>query len=128
MSETKTARRQIGTVRIMRDRVYRLDPMAADDDALATTVLVQSGEYPVYLDGLSRYWRMTGVLNHRSYRMGDGMFAFNEGGDVASEDDVVFYSRRYGPDEWAGLMADFAADPRSSLVFTIAADTPEGDR
>jgi len=39
---------------------------------------------------------------------------------AASDDDVVFYSRRYGPDEWAVLMADVEADPRASLVFTLA--------
>jgi hypothetical protein len=111
-------RKQIGTVEITRVRIYRLDPAARDDDPLATTVVVQPGTYPVYLDGLSRYWRMTGTVNHRAYRMGDGMFAMNEG-DVPSEDEVTFYSRRLGPDEWAEMLAGFGPDTSPALVFSL---------
>lgn len=119
MSTTTTGRQQIGTVRITRTRDYALDP-AMGHEATATTVLVQPGDYPVYRDGLSRYWRMTGVINHRHYRIGDGMFAINEGGDVPSEDDVVFYSRRYGPDEWAELLGAFEAETEPRLVFSLS--------
>lgn len=121
MNETATQGRvQIGTVEITRTRIYPLDPwLPSHIKETASTVVVQPGTYPVYRDGLSRYWRMTGVLNHRSYRMGDGMFALNTG-DVASGDDVVFYSMRYGPDEWAELLAGFASDDDPRLVFVIA--------
>jgi hypothetical protein len=112
------ARTQIGTVQITRTRVYLLDPAARPDDVTATTVLVEPGEYPVYQDGISFYWRMTGVLNHQSYRIGDGMFEMNSG-DKLSEDDVAFYSRRYGPDEWDALLAGFAAEAEPRLVFTL---------
>ena len=115
-------RQQIGTVRITRTRVYLLDPMARADDTLATTVLVDPGEYPVYQDGISRYWRMTGTLNHQYYRMGDGAFAMNDG-DVPSADEVVFYSRRYGPDEWEELLAGFEAEPDPRLVFQLEGDS-----
>ena len=111
-------RQQIGTVRVTRQRIYQLDPQASGM-GLAATVIVEPGEYPLYLDGFTRYWRMTGVLNHRSVRLGDGMFTMNSA-DVPSEDDVVFYSRRYGPDEWADLLAEFTAAADPALVFTLA--------
>jgi hypothetical protein len=111
-------REQIGTVRITRLRIYKLDPWASDDFSPATAI-VEPGEYPVYREGLSHYWRMTGVLNQRHYRMGDGMFSMSEG-DVPSDDDVVFYSLRYGPDEWEKLMTDFGQEPNPALVFTLS--------
>jgi hypothetical protein len=118
-------REQRGTVRITRPRIYKLDAWASDDWNPATAI-VEPGEYPVYRDGLSHYWRMTGVLNHRSYRLGDGMFAMNPG-DVPSEDDVVFYSLRYGPDEWVDLLAEFRREANPALVFTLL-DAESGAR
>lgn len=118
-------RRQIGTITISRPRVYPLDPAAMDGP---TTVVVQPGEYPVYLDGFTRYWRMTGTLNHQMFsRLGDGMFSMSRS-DAPSEDDVVFYSRRYGPDEWAELTAGFAAETNPAVVFALDAkqDCPLG--
>lgn len=116
------SREQIGTVRITRLRVYTLDPMTADDP-LASTVLVEPGEYPVYRDGLSHYWKMTGVLNHgRMHREGDGIFTMTAA-DQRSEDDVVFYSRRYGPDEWQDLLAEFSG-PGARLVFSVQVEEP----
>lgn len=111
------ARRQIGTVRITKARIYPLDPYLPSH-VTSASVVVEPGEYPVYLDGLSYYWRMTGLLNHQHYRMGDGMFAMNPG-DVLSEDDVVFYSLRRGPDEWSDLRAEFAREPEPRLVFSM---------
>ena len=53
------SRRQIGTVRITRTRIYNLDPYAPDDARyIPACVIVEPGEYPVYQDGLSRYWRI----------------------------------------------------------------------
>lgn len=117
------ARQQIGEVEITRDRIYNLDPAIRPDDPLATTVCVQPGTYPVYRDGMSHYWQMTGTVNHNSYRLGDGAFRLNPG-DVPSEDEVVFYSRRYGPHEWADLMAEFDRAPGSRLVFTLSLGEP----
>jgi hypothetical protein len=111
-------REQIGTVRITRMRVYKLDPWASDDFNPAT-VVVEPGEYPVYQDGFSRYWRMTGVLNHRTARLGDGMFTMSAG-DVRSDDDAVFYSLRYGPDEWEELVAGFEREVNPALVFLLS--------
>lgn len=113
------SRIQVGTVEITRDRIYTLDPWLPEHvRETASTVIVKPGTYPVYRDGLSTYWRMTGVLNHRHYRMGDGIFAMNSA-DVPSDDDVVFYSMRYGPDEWAELVAGFGREILPALVFTV---------
>lgn len=107
-------RTQIGTVTINRPRAYPLDPAALESP---TSVFVPPGEYPVYLDGFTRYWRMTGSLNQQFSRLGDGTFSF--GGDGPSDDDVIFYSPRYGPDEWAELIAAFAIEANPALVFTL---------
>lgn len=112
------SRQQIGTVTITRQRIYKLDPWAPDDLGVPATVIVEPGEYPVYRDGFTRYWRMTGVLNHRSARLGDGMFTMNSS-DVLSDDDVVFYSLRYGPDEWRELLAGFTREANPALVFAL---------
>ena len=123
-------REQIGTVRITRARVYQLDPWA-DPTPTTASVLVEPGEYPVYRDGLSHYWRMTGTLNRQVSRVGDGMFAFavDPGTqtlcDEPSDDDVVFYSLRLGPDEWQELLDGFAGDTDPALVFTLTAKAEE---
>jgi hypothetical protein len=113
------SRQQIGTVQITRTRIYNLDPNAPEDCGyVPATVVVEPGEYPVYQDGLSRYWRMTGVLNQRLNRLGDGLFTIAPG-DERGDDDVVFYSRRYGPDDWEELAAGFQRDRNPALVFTL---------
>lgn len=112
------ARRQIGTVTVNRARVYPLDPWLPSH-VNGTEVIVSPGTFPVFQAGISSYWQMTGVLNHRSFRIGDGMLAMSSSGrDVASDDDVTFYSPRYGPDEWQALLAEFSAEG-SALTFTI---------
>ena len=114
-------RKQIGTVTITRTKVYNLDPsspaIGSAGHGLATTVVVEPGEYPVFEDGISRYWRMTGHINNQSRRLGDGFFTMNPG-DEASDDDVVFYSARFGPDDWAALVQDGT----TGLTFTIGAE------
>jgi hypothetical protein len=121
MNRRRTVREQIGTVRITRRRVYQLDPYAPGHAYVPVSVVVEPGEYPVYQDGLSRYWRMTGFLNRMVNRLGDGMFAMTRPlRDEPGDDDVVFYSRRYGPDEWDALLAGFARDLDPALTFALA--------
>lgn len=115
------ARRRIGTVRILRERIYTIDPEARWDDVNATTVVVEPGEYPVYRRGDTTYWMLTGHLNTRGFeRLGDGLFAIN-GGHEASEDEVTFPSKRLGPHEFADLLADPVCldGPEQRLVFTL---------
>jgi hypothetical protein len=114
------SRKQIGTVEITRVRVYPLDPYIPDHVSGAG-VIVEPGEYPVYLDGISYYWRMTGVIDHASYRIGDGAFAINQV-NVRSDDDVVFYSQRYEPNEFRDLVSDFGGMANPALVFKLTED------
>lgn len=108
---------QVGTVEITRLRIYPLDPMA-HDDGLRTDVIVQPGEYPVFcLGGMTWYWQMTGTLNGRDVRLGDGLGILRDG-DVATPDEVVFYSPRFGPNEWADMLSE-AESPGSALRFHV---------
>jgi len=110
---------QIGTVEITRPRVYPIDPLARHD-GLGTEVLVQPGEYPVFCrGGMTYYWQMAGTINGRSERLGDGMFIMR-GGDLATADEVVFYSPRFGEDEWAAMLSE-AEQAGSALKFRIEA-------
>jgi hypothetical protein len=112
------AREQIGTVIIVKKRVYPIDPKADIDDPQITSVIVGPGKYPVYRDGISIYWQMTGVLNLWNSRIGDGAYSLADG-EMHSDDDVVFYSKRFGPDEFAELRRH--PDVAQRLIFNITA-------
>jgi len=100
---------QIGEVEILRTRVYPLDA-ALRDEPHATTVVVEPGSFPLYQDGISRFWLMSGRVNvGRMHRLGDGIFALS-GNDQPSDVVVTFPSRVFGPDEWA----EFVAEPACS--------------
>lgn len=117
------AREQIGTVQITRLRIYPVDP-AARETSDTTMAAVQPGTYPVYRDGTSHYWRMTGVISRLTVRpqdLGGGAFTLRVQ-DVTSDDDVVFYSQRYDPDKWADLLASFQAEADPALIFTMAGE------
>lgn len=93
---------RIGTVEILRARVYNLD--AESHDPHASTVVVEPGEYELYSDDLSTFWIMRGKLNMRGlWNAGDGMFLMR-GHDKRSDIDVVFPSRRFGATEWADML------------------------
>jgi hypothetical protein len=99
-----TAPTRIGTVEILRQRIYPLDAQA--HDSTRSTVIVEPGVYDLFSDGLTTFWMMRGQLNERGpWRLGDGMFSMR-GGDMPSEIEVVFPSQRFGPDEWAELLAE----------------------
>jgi hypothetical protein len=94
---------RIGTIEILRQRIYPLDAESHDD--FPTTVVVDPGEYELHRDGLTTFWLMRGRLNRRGFhRLGDGLFEVNTG-DAPGEVEVVFPSRGFGPDEWAALVA-----------------------
>lgn len=94
---------RIGTVEILRTRVYNLD--AECRESTCTTVIVEPGAYDLYTDGLFTFWLMRGQLNMRgSWRMGDGLFGLHRS-DEPSGIEVVFPSRRFGPDEWLDLLS-----------------------
>lgn len=109
---------QIGTVEITRLRIYPIDPLARGE-GLRTEVVVQPGRYPVFCrDRMTWYWQMTGTINGRNERLGDGMFIMRGGGDQATPDEVVFYSPRFGEDEWAAMLRE-AEGPGSALKFRV---------
>jgi hypothetical protein len=95
---------RIGKIELLRPRIYNLD--AENDTSLATTVCVEAGEYDLYRDGFQAvFWLMRGKLNKRGFwREGDGMFAMHDA-DAPSDIEVVFPSRRFGPEEWADLLS-----------------------
>jgi len=106
---------RIGTVDILKRRIYPLD--AESRDQLRSEVVVEPGSYELYRDGLATFWLMRGKLNRRgTWRLGDGMFSLHPG-DEPSDVEVVFPSRRFGPDEWAELIAgvEFTDGPRQRL-------------
>lgn len=114
--------RPIGIVKILRDRIYPLDAESSDD--LRSQVIVEPGLYQVYRDGMATFWLMRGKLNRRgTWREGDGVFALYQY-DSASDVEVVFPSRRFGPDEWAELLAgpEVIEGPQQRLQFSLAED------
>ena len=112
-------REQIGTVRITRTRIYQLDPQAPEHWHPAT-VIVEPGEYPLYLDGFTRYWRMTGVLNHQTARLGDGMFTMSAG-DVPQRGRRGVLLAALRPGRVAGAARRVHRSQNPALVFTLAA-------
>lgn len=119
--------RRVGTVEVLRLRVYPLDPESRDD--LRTTVLVQPGSYDVYSDGFTTFWMMTGQINRRGFeRMGDGLFAAVTG-DAPSGVEVRFPSSRFGPDEWAAFLAEptcTEGHPDQRLRFSLVEAVDRG--
>lgn len=96
--------RPVGTVELLRARVYPLDPETADH-LLSTEVFVEPGVYPLYREMDAYYWMMTGRINRRgSTKVGDGIFMLSTK-DEAAGPEVVFPSRRYGATEFDDLMA-----------------------
>lgn len=111
---------RIGTIEILRTRVYNLD--AECHDGHASTVVVEPGHYELFSDGLTTFWMMRGKLNQAGiWRMGDGMFSMRAN-DEPSAIEVVFPSKRFGPDEWAELIAGpgFADGPDQRLIVHLA--------
>lgn len=95
----------IGTVQILKTRVYALDAQMSNDP-LATTVVVAPSEYTLYQDGLSRFWMMTGRITARAFqRHGDGLFTLHEADEPAGPE-VTFPSRTFGPDEWESFIGE----------------------
>lgn len=66
---------QVGTVEVLRARVYPLDPTS--DSVLRTTVYVEPGVYPVYRKCDAYRWMMSGKVNERNEKIGDGLFVMH---------------------------------------------------
>lgn len=97
-----TIARQIGTVELLRFRVYPIDPR----NPYGAEACVDPGTFPVYSDGDTYSWVMTGHVNGAGVRqIGDGLFEVNPN-DTPTEREVQFASRTFGRDEFAELLAD----------------------
>src|SRR5258706_50412 len=93
---------QIGNIDVLTTRVYNLHPECHCPNA--TSVVVTPGTYPLYSDGLTTFFLLTGRINLRGLRrMGDGMFGMHAN-DQPSDTEVTFPSRCYGQSEWADLI------------------------
>lgn len=91
---------QIGTVEVLKLRNYAID---SESPQPRTEVIVAPGIFPLYKEGLSHFWLMTGTLNLGGVkRMGDGLF-IQTPGDIPSDIKVTFPSRFMGPDEFNNL-------------------------
>jgi len=109
---------QVGTVDLLAVRIYPIDPKADVCDMDAPTA-VEPGSYPVYQDGDTRYCLWSGRINERGiHPFGDGFFEV-VAGDRPGDAEVRFPSRRWGPEEFAELLADpvCAEGPGQRLRF-----------
>jgi len=115
--------KHVGTVEILRSRIYNLDPYADPNDLTATTVIVEPGSYPLMYDGWSYLWVLTGVLNGQWLRRGDGLFvATPEANAIPTNIPVTFPSKLFGADEWKELVDHESAQeghPEQRLRITI---------
>jgi hypothetical protein len=114
--------KHVGTVEMLKDRIYKIDPYA--DDTLATTVIVEAGSiHPLMFDGYSYLWTMRGVLNGQFLRRGDGLFiATKHANAMLTNIHVEFPSRLYGPDDWKELVEHCTAiegHPEQRLRITL---------
>lgn len=110
---------QVGTVEILRSRVYPIDPNNIDG-VLRSEVFVEPGKYPVYRKFDAYVWMMTGQLNERQEKLGDGLFAMH-GGDNPAGLQVTFPSKTFGREQFAELLAEECCQdgPEQRLRFAI---------
>jgi hypothetical protein len=109
---------QVGTVEILRLRNYPLD--ASSDSVLATQALVEPGTYPVYRKCDAYCWLMTGRINERTAKIGDGLFEMNAG-DKPTGLPVQFPSPVFGQQQFAEFLQKPACQPgpEQRLSFTL---------
>lgn len=111
---------KIGTVEVLRRRIYALDAYATSE--LRSTVIVEPGLFDVFSSGLTTFWMMSGELNKRGmWSMGDGLSMVIEG-DTPSGIRVNFPSPRFGPDEWKKLLKEptcTEGHPEQRLRFVL---------
>lgn len=100
-----TEHEQVGTIEILRMRVYPLDAVAVEARN-KTTVCVQPGTYPIFRDVEAYYWLMTGQVDNRGFhKLGDGLFSMVDGDEPAGPE-VTFPSMRFGPEQLADLLTE----------------------
>ena len=93
---------QVGTVELLRLRMYPIDPNATG--ALSTEVGVMPGTYPVFRKCDAYRWIMRGRINERNEKIGDGLFALH-GHDRPVGHEVEFPSPTFGVEQFTDLLA-----------------------
>lgn len=113
---------RIGTVEILRLRIYPIDPMG-EPTPLRTYVAVEPGIYPVLRKFDAYRWMMTGRINERNEKIGDGLFVMH-GSENPTGPVVTFSSRVYGVEQFAEFLADPICQegPEQRLRFELTED------
>jgi hypothetical protein len=113
--------KHVGTVEILRTRLYNIDPY--NKDIAATQAIVEPGAFPLMFDGYSHVWVMKGVLNGQLLRRGDGLFLGTKNVNaMLTNIPVEFPSKLFGPDDWKELLAEPTCKeghPEQRLRITI---------
>ena len=116
---------RIGTVEILRPRVYPLIPGTPGGQSM----VVEPGTYDLFREGDETFWIMSGRKNRRVEptieNWGGGMFAARGGGDVPTGPAVTFSSARFSPEAWADLLAEpnfTEGHPEQRLRVTLTAE------
>jgi hypothetical protein len=118
--KTMTKREQIGTVEILRDRVYPLNTGQDISDPRIPSVLVTPGDYPLYRELGEIYWEMQGhITKPRMETVDDGLFLVRQGHEP-SDETATITSNRFGAKEWESFLVDPQVPSR--LVFTLFAE------
>lgn len=109
---------QIGTVEVLVFRVYPIDP--TNNAPTLTEVGVAPGTYPVYRRFDAIRWMMTGRINERHAKLGDGLYEMG-GGDKATGPEVTFSSPVFGMEEFQKFLAEDICKPGPAqrLVFSV---------
>lgn len=111
---------QVGTVEVLRLRIYPLDPECLNTP-LRTTVAVEAGtKHPVYRKADAYCWVMTGRLNERQEKIGDGLFVMHPG-DNPSGLEVSFPSKTFGVEHFREFLREDMCQegPEQRLRFTL---------
>lgn len=115
----------VGTVQVLRTRIYPLDAEGVDWDNLrTTTVVVEPDEYPVYRVMDIYYWVMAGRVNQRgSKKIGEGMFTLSPH-DEPMGPKISVLSKRFSLSEFNELCAlEMNAGVERSLVFHMTEES-----
>ena len=112
---------QVGTVEILRQRIYPIDPH--NTGPLRTEAVVEPGVFPVYRKFDAYLWILTGQLNERHEKIGDGLFSMHSG-DIPGVLQVTFPSPTFGAEQFAELLAEEMCQdgPDQRLRFVIDAE------
>lgn len=120
MVRETTAWQEVGTVEILVDRVYPIDPLHSVLGP-STEVIVPPGVYPVYCNGGSYSWVMRGRINARSEYFGGGLGVVG-GDDKPTGLEVQFPHRTLSSGEFNELLASPECQPgaRHRYIFRLS--------